>query len=366
VRESEEFSIQSILPFALGGTAVGAVGGFVVGKLVSPLIDRKKNGSDKPILRHLQVIPRPQPQEQLVEAAPRGTFMGFGVDWQDAWQLVVIYLLAELTLGYLIEARLLGPAVLAFKPLIQEGLLGIALALILVKLQPQSWRMLEWRMLQPAQLLALILLTLPLGGWLRSLANEGAWSGYPFLGVEYAARYVSYAGLIAGCLVIPVVEEVFFRGFLGRTLMARHGAVLGALIAAVLYAATRLNYQLLVPCVFMSLALQGVYLATRSILAPILLHGSSNLLAFALDLYQGSKLALGVTSLLAILAIGLFLFQPFLQYRFRGQLRARATDGGTQTPQNGAAGAVPYSIIYALPAAYLPFFVLLLHYHRFS
>jgi hypothetical protein len=68
--------------------------------------------------------------------------------------------------------------------------LGIVLAIILVKLQPQGWRMLEWRMLQPWQLVPLILLTLPLGGWLRSLGKEGAWTGYPFLGMEYATRYV--------------------------------------------------------------------------------------------------------------------------------------------------------------------------------
>jgi hypothetical protein len=154
--------------------------------------------------------------------------------------------------------------------------------------------------------------------------------------------------------------------------MARHGAFLGALIAAALYAGTRLNYQLLVPCLFMGMVLQGVYLATGSIFAPILLHGLSNFLAFTLDLYRGSMIALGFTAFLAIVPIGLLLFHPILQFLRGDQFGPLSPDASSNEARHGGRGlepmeaSVPYSIVCAVPLAYLPFFVLLVYYHRFS
>jgi uncharacterized protein len=73
-----------------------------------------------------------------------------------------------------------------------------------------------------------------------------------------------------------VVEELWCRGFLGRGLSARYGLVAGVLITSVFFALMHIDPSQLLVIALMGVYLHVVYVATRSIWAPILLHAMNN------------------------------------------------------------------------------------------
>jgi membrane protease YdiL (CAAX protease family) len=76
-----------------------------------------------------------------------------------------------------------------------------------------------------------------------------------------------------------VVEEVWCRGLLGRGLCARYGLAYGVLLTSLLFAALHLDPSQLLVFTIMGAYLHFVYLATRSIWMPILLHLLNNSIA---------------------------------------------------------------------------------------
>jgi membrane protease YdiL (CAAX protease family) len=83
-----------------------------------------------------------------------------------------------------------------------------------------------------------------------------------------------------------VVEELWCRGLLGRGLCARYGLRIGVPTTAALFAAMHVDPSQLVVITAMGVYLHLVYLATRSIWMPMLLHASNNGLAVLLALSQ--------------------------------------------------------------------------------
>jgi hypothetical protein len=82
-----------------------------------------------------------------------------------------------------------------------------------------------------------------------------------------------------------VVEELWCRGFLGRGLCARYGLLLGILTTSFLFAVLHLDPSQLLVFTVMGAYLHFVYLATRSIWIPILLHLLNNSLAILAALF---------------------------------------------------------------------------------
>jgi membrane protease YdiL (CAAX protease family) len=73
--------------------------------------------------------------------------------------------------------------------------------------------------------------------------------------------------------VLPAVgEELVFRGVIGRGLVARCGVVRGIFVTSLLFAVAHLHPAHQISVFPLGVLLHVVYLATRSILAPILLH----------------------------------------------------------------------------------------------
>ena len=90
--------------------------------------------------------------------------------------------------------------------------------------------------------------------------------------------------VLAVALGPGVVEELWCRGFVGRGLLARYGAAAGVLLTAGLFAAMHLDPSQLVVITCMGAYLHFVYLATRSIWAPVLLHAANNAVAILIAL----------------------------------------------------------------------------------
>ena len=127
-----------------------------------------------------------------------------------------------------------------------------------------------------------VLLVAPLAIVMQEVA---AWAGEvlpTFNGEIYAEFAKSHWVLVflAGCLLPGVSEELFFRGFIGRGLLARLGVWWGTLWCAFLFAAIHLDPTQIVGILVIGVALQLVLLSSRSLLIPMLLHTLNNLLSF--------------------------------------------------------------------------------------
>lgn len=85
---------------------------------------------------------------------------------------------------------------------------------------------------------------------------------------------------IAACLFPAIGEEIFCRGFLGRGLVAHHGAVGGVLLASLLFGIMHIDPVQSVGAFVLGLGLHFIYLTTRSLLAPMLVHMLNNAFAF--------------------------------------------------------------------------------------
>jgi hypothetical protein len=94
-----------------------------------------------------------------------------------------------------------------------------------------------------------------------------------------------------------VGEEVFFRGFISRGLLARHGLIWGTLLTSLLFAVVHIEPVQATGAFVLGVGMQYVFLATRSLLAPIMLHSVNNTLAFALMKHHSDLPIPGLSSL---------------------------------------------------------------------
>ncbi len=81
-----------------------------------------------------------------------------------------------------------------------------------------------------------------------------------------------------------LVEELWCRGLIGRILSPRLGLVAAVVLTSLIFAAMHIDPTQLLVITLMGLYLHFVYLATRSIWVPIVLHASNNGLAILLAL----------------------------------------------------------------------------------
>ncbi len=89
---------------------------------------------------------------------------------------------------------------------------------------------------------------------------------------------------LAVVVLVPVAEELFFRGFLYGWLRSRLGPVGATPIAAVLFAAAHGSLGLMLPLTLVGAGLCVLYERRRSLWAPAIAHAMVNALALAFAL----------------------------------------------------------------------------------
>ncbi|UCG51080.1 MAG: CPBP family intramembrane metalloprotease [Candidatus Latescibacterota bacterium] len=88
---------------------------------------------------------------------------------------------------------------------------------------------------------------------------------------------VTFFGL---CIVVPIAEEVVFRGMIQRIFSRHMGGVLALLLAGVFFGVIHLTPQLLLSMVAFGIFLGYVFFATSNLTYPMLAHGIFNTVAF--------------------------------------------------------------------------------------
>jgi membrane protease YdiL (CAAX protease family) len=105
---------------------------------------------------------------------------------------------------------------------------------------------------------------------IAGLLGQGAWS---------VAIFILYM-----CVVAPVLEELFFRGFLLSGMRGRLGTAPAILFTATLFALIHLNPTQVVSGFFLGLVLGALAARTRNLRYPILLHALYNCMSLVFPL----------------------------------------------------------------------------------
>jgi membrane protease YdiL (CAAX protease family) len=131
-------------------------------------------------------------------------------------------------------------------------------------------------------------------------------------------------GVFAIGLLPGIAEEVWCRGFLGRGLVGRYGYVGGVLLTSFFFAVMHLDPPHVTIAFFMGLCLHGVYLASRSLWIPILLHFLNNSVsALCASAWKDTAFGRAIDEPSALLypaALLLGLAVGYAFYRSRGRL----------------------------------------------
>ncbi|OLC29753.1 MAG: hypothetical protein AUH31_06125 [Armatimonadetes bacterium 13_1_40CM_64_14] len=91
--------------------------------------------------------------------------------------------------------------------------------------------------------------------------------------------------LVLLCVLVPIGEEVFFRGFIYNTLR-RWGWVWAVILSSVLFAAVHLQIVHFLPILLLGVVLAVLYQRTGSLVASMAVHGVNNLIAALAALYN--------------------------------------------------------------------------------
>ena len=109
------------------------------------------------------------------------------------------------------------------------------------------------------------------------------------------------------CVLAPVAEEFFFRGFFFTALRNWHGTPLAVLLTGLTFGAVHLGSApvvYLVPLAVLGMILCGVYLRTKSLYPCIGLHLVNNCLAFGVSVGWGWQIPVLIVVSLAIVGLG--------------------------------------------------------------
>jgi membrane protease YdiL (CAAX protease family) len=207
--------------------------------------------------------------------------------------LVVAAILAAMGAGVEELQSAIEPYEVYLLPIATFTTLLVSLAIAVVFFGRQTGRCLGWRGFTFTQLIALVLFLFPLAilaseatnvvaellsrvepDWLRAFRESGGETFDKFSQLVFPLVFV------AGCLLPGVGEEILCRGVIGRGLIARHGLIAGSLWASFLFGAMHIEPVQAFGAFILGLGLQFVFLATRSLAAPIFCHTVNNAFAF--------------------------------------------------------------------------------------
>jgi membrane protease YdiL (CAAX protease family) len=85
--------------------------------------------------------------------------------------------------------------------------------------------------------------------------------------------------ILLACIVAPLFEETFFRGFLFQGFASSFGPIWGAVVSATLFSLSHQQLDIFVPLFALGVALAWAFYYTRSLWANVALHSLFNAIA---------------------------------------------------------------------------------------
>ncbi|MFC1655241.1 lysostaphin resistance A-like protein [Patescibacteria group bacterium] len=89
-----------------------------------------------------------------------------------------------------------------------------------------------------------------------------------------------FIAVLIALVIAPVVEEIFFRGFVLQTLAKRISPFWGVVLTALIFASVHFEFQSIMPLLILSVVLNVIFVKTKSIWPGILFHVFNNTISF--------------------------------------------------------------------------------------
>jgi hypothetical protein len=90
------------------------------------------------------------------------------------------------------------------------------------------------------------------------------------------------AGIII-VLIAPIIEEIFFRGILLRTISDKIGIYYGSIISAAIFATFHTQWQNIIPIFILGLIINSIVIKGKSLYPAIAFHMLNNAIAFIVE-----------------------------------------------------------------------------------
>lgn len=171
--------------------------------------------------------------------------------------------------------------------------LMVAVVVVAIAFGRQSPRRVAWRNCTLRQWIATLLCVIPLAviasevsncasdvigriepDWLKEFSESNGEMFADFANESWALVFVG------ACLLPGLSEELYCRGFISRGLVARYGIWFGSIFASLLFGIMHLEPIQATSAFVLGLALQYLFMVTRSLPAAITLHLLNNFSAF--------------------------------------------------------------------------------------
>ena len=95
--------------------------------------------------------------------------------------------------------------------------------------------------------------------------------------------------ILVGTVFAPIVEEVFFRGFLFQGFRQRYSWISGLVLSSAIFAAAHMNLVVLIPTFIFGCVLAYIYHRTNSVWPGVILHFIVNAFGFC-SIYVATQL----------------------------------------------------------------------------
>ena len=89
--------------------------------------------------------------------------------------------------------------------------------------------------------------------------------------------FVVYINLITICFLVPILEELFFRGFLFNAFLGKFRLIYAIFLSSGIFAIMHGSIGFFVPLFFSSIMISFLYYKAKTIWAPVITHSLQNL-----------------------------------------------------------------------------------------
>jgi len=107
-------------------------------------------------------------------------------------------------------------------------------------------------------------------------------SAEAYAGTVNAMMRSPLPGFVQVCVIAPIAEEVFFRGYVLPNVRVRHGKAAALVVTTALFSMLHFNLYQMASVALVGVALGALYLRTGTVWYPILFHFLYNLISFLL------------------------------------------------------------------------------------
>jgi hypothetical protein len=178
------------------------------------------------------------------------------------------------------------------------GPLFVMIPLVWLRLGKQAREYLELKPLHRDHVIFALAMIIPVGvlgdalhqvaeGWWLNLTADlnisDLWKRSMVHDLHRTFQGAPYFALVVVVALGPAIgEEIVFRGAIGKRMVAAWGVPLGVIFTSLLFAAAHMSPPHAIATIPIAIAAHLLYLHTRTIWAPILMHLGNNLLAVSL------------------------------------------------------------------------------------